>query len=78
MFSSTGHLTALAARRRLVDSEWHMKLRLEVKGSIFTCLGLSLLLRADTNSPALENSLSAGTDVLGIHKYFIAKSASWG
>ena len=55
-----------------------MKLRLEVEGSIFTCLGLSLLFRADTNSPALENSLSAGTDVLGIHKYFIAKSASWG
>ena len=23
---------------------------------------------ADTNSPALENSLSAGTDVLGMHK----------
>ena len=28
-------------------------------------------IRADTNSPALENSLSAGTDVLGMHKYFI-------
>ena len=48
------------------------------KRYIFTCLGLSLLLRADTNSPALENSLSVGIDVLGIHKYFIAKSASWG
>jgi len=42
------------------------------------CFGLILFLLADTNSPAFEKSLSDGTDVLGTHKYFIARCCSWG
>ena len=32
------------------------------------------LLFADMSSPALENSLSDGTEVAGMHKYFVAKT----
>ena len=34
--------------------------------------GLSLFLLADTSSPALEKSLSDGTEVAGTHRYFLA------
>ena len=33
---------------------------------MFTCFGLSLFLLADTSSSALENSLSAGTEIPGM------------
>ena len=37
-----------------------------------TFFGLRRLLRCDSNSPALENRRSEGTDVAVIHKYFLA------
>ena len=43
---------------------------------ISTFLDLSLFLRMETSSPALENSLSDGTDVPGTHKYFLASLES--
>ena len=36
-----------------------------------TYFGFSLFLLAETSSRALENSLSDGTEVPGMHKYFI-------
>ena len=39
-----------------------------------TFLDFSLFVRIETRSPALENSLSDGTDVPETHKYFLA---SW-
>jgi len=45
---------------------------------ISTFFGLIADLLAATTSPALENCLSDGTDVPGIHKYFLARSCNCG
>ena len=40
--------------------------------SMFTCSGLKQYLNFVTASPAVESTLSAGVDVAGMHKYFLA------
>ena len=47
------------------------------KSIMSTYFGLSLFLLADTSSPALEKSLSDGTEVAGTHKYFLARMVSF-
>ena len=47
------------------------------KSIMSTYFGLSLFLLADTSSPALEESLSDGTEVAGTHKYFLARMLSF-
>ena len=49
-----------------------------LKSIMFTFFGFRLLLFAETSSPALENNLSAGTDVPGIQRYFLASSCNSG
>ena len=41
-----------------------------------TFFAFNLLCRLDTSSPAFENNFSDGTDVPGIHKYFLASCDS--
>ena len=53
----------------------HQKI-LFIKSNISTCLGFKAFLLADKSSPALEKTLSEGTDAPGTRKYFIA--SSWG
>ena len=43
------------------------------KKKVLTYFGFSLFLLAETCSPALKNNLSDGTEVPGMHKYFIPK-----
>ena len=42
-----------------------------------TYFGLSPFLMADTSLPALEKSISDGTEVAGTHKYFLARMLSF-
>ena len=48
------------------------------KIKLSTCSALSAALWAETTSPAVEKTLSDGTDVPGIPKYFLANLASSG
>ena len=43
---------------------------------MFTFFGFKLFHLAEISSPALEKSLSAGTEVPGMHRYFFASSGS--
>ena len=46
---------------------------------MLTCFGFSLFCLADTSSPALENNLSVGTEVPGMHSTLVPSAVhSWG